>query len=188
MRHGSVPFERLPRRLFLDTSTLQTLQDYGEHIFEGTEIPGSDRIYSIPGRLEDVEALRYLMFINQRGAFEFALSRNSLREVAAKRDKSYITWAYDVLDYWETCLLNAPSLSEEGESLARGLDAPAFNYLGAGDRVLLRDAVRLDCHGFLTVELRLPRNAAHIHKMLRLRVLRPVSLWEMFQPWAGLFA
>jgi hypothetical protein len=50
-------FDALPRRLFLDSSTLQTMLDYGGSVFEGEEPPSGSRAFSIPGFLDDLEAL-----------------------------------------------------------------------------------------------------------------------------------
>ena len=33
--------------------------------------------------------------------FEFALSKHSFEEVAAKGDRSYLRWAYEMLGYWK---------------------------------------------------------------------------------------
>ena len=40
-------FETLPRRIFLDSCTAQTLRDYGSYIYEAEPIEASDRIYSL---------------------------------------------------------------------------------------------------------------------------------------------
>ena len=89
-------FFSLPRRVFLDSSTLQTLQDYGGFIWEGEPIPDNDRIFAIPGHPEEVQALRAIFTVNDRAMFEFPLSESSLAEVEAKNDSSYLRWAFDV--------------------------------------------------------------------------------------------
>ena len=70
-------FDALPRRVFLDSCTLQTLQDYGEFIWENVELSPSDCIHGIPGGYEELDALRAIFFVNQRAMFEFALSKAS---------------------------------------------------------------------------------------------------------------
>ena len=140
-------FEQLPRRIFLDSSTLQTLQNYGEFVWENVEIPQTNRIWSIPTGIQNLEALRNVFFVGQRADFEFALSDNSLSEVSQKKDAQYLQWAYDVLDHWLACLEEAEDLPNENLLLAAKLDGNSFGYLGAGDRALIKDAVLLNCDG-----------------------------------------
>ena len=54
------------------------------------------------------------------------------------------------------------------------LDEPKFGYLSEKDRLLLRHAIVLRCEAFLTVECRLPHNAAHIERELGIRILTPI--------------
>ena len=114
------------------------------------------------------------------------LSENSFREVEARNDAQYLQWAYDVLDHWLTCLEESsqPLGSPEVAAL---LDSRAYGYLGSGDRALLKDALLLGCDSFLTMENRLPRNAAHIQASVGLRILSPIGMWLLLQPWAALF-
>jgi hypothetical protein len=181
-------FEQLPRRIFLDSSTLQTLQNYGEFIWENEEIPQANRIWSMPNGIKNLEALRNIFIVNERAGFEFALSDNSLTEVSKKKDARYLQWAYDVLDHWLACLEEAEDVPDANSRLAAKLDGNSFGYLGAGDRALIRDAVLLDCDAFLTMEQRLPKNALHIQRELGLRVLTPVQYWDLLRPWAKLYA
>jgi hypothetical protein len=58
-------FAALPRRLFLDSSTLQTLLDYGEFIWENVEPPPNDRAHTMPGFLDDLDALRAIFQVNR---------------------------------------------------------------------------------------------------------------------------
>jgi len=51
-------FDELPRRLFLDSSTLQRLESYGEFIYDGGPIDENDRIWSVPNGIDEIEALR----------------------------------------------------------------------------------------------------------------------------------
>ena len=97
-------FESLPHRIFLDSSTLQVLEQHGGQIWEDEALAGDDSINRIPDGPQTVEALRRIFLVNERAPWEFAVSENSLREVAAKGNSRYLQWAYDVLDHWEVCL------------------------------------------------------------------------------------
>ena len=181
-------FEELPRRVFLDSSTLQTIRDYGGYVWENEALPPSDRIFRVPNGIGNLEALRKIFFINERAGFEFALSENSLAEAAAKGDQGHMQWAYDVLDHWLVCMEESGGPSEESLLRAEHLNSKVFGYLGAGDRALIGDAVAFRCDAFLTMERRLPKNALHIQRELGLRILTPVQHWDLLRPYAHLWA
>lgn len=180
-------FDLLPSRIFLDSSTLQTLLTYGEFIWENIELHITDRLWSVPDGIHNLEALRCIFFVNERANFEFALSESSLAEVAAKKDSQYLQWAFDVLDHWLACLEVTNNSCSGSESPATKLDGNSFGYLSAGDRSLIKDAVLLECDAFLTMERRLPKNALHIHRELGLQVLTPMQYWSLLRPCASLY-
>lgn len=184
-------FEALPKRLFVDSSTLQTLQVYGEFIYENIEPAEDDPIHSVPQGYEELDALRAIFFVGKRASFELALSQHSVEEVAGKCDHEYLQWAYEVLAYWEGCLAayeTSDAFQATGPSRASLLDGPAYGYLGAKDRALLKDALTLECDAFLTLDRKLAKNADHLHRTTGLRVLLPSQLWALLEPWARLFA
>jgi hypothetical protein len=179
-------FEELPTRVFLDSSTLQALLDYGAFIWENEPIPEWDKIHGHPHLLRNVEALRLIFRVNERADWQFALSSNSLEEVKAKTDGRYLSWAYDVLDHWHVCLEESQEpLSSYAPKAAR-LDDSSVGYLGSGDRELLKDAISFGCDTFLTMEARLPKNSAKIEALTGLRVLTPTDYWAKLEPWAPL--
>ena len=182
-----VTFESLPQRIFLDTSTLQMLQDYGGQIWENVPIPDNDRIYSIPDGPATIDALRRIFFINQHALWQFAISVNSLREVAAKGDTRYLQWAYDVLDHWQICLEESGPPSLKGQTIGAKLKTTSFDYLGDGDRSLLLDAVTLECDAFLSCDRKLIKNSHHIQAEIAILVFTPIQHWQMLEPWARLY-
>jgi hypothetical protein len=179
----------LPRRLFLDSSTLQTLLDYGGSIFEGEDVRQHDRAHAVAGFLDDLAALRAIFTVNERAQFEFVLSERSLHEVTAKRDARYLRWALDVLDTWLITVMEygGEAVRGDGELRAQALDEPRFGYLSRDDKALLRDAVALECDAFLTMEKRLARNAEPLRHGVGIQVLRPPDYWTMLRPWAQMF-
>ena len=179
-------FADLPQRLFLDSSTLQTMHDYGGYLYENEPISRTDQIHRDKSGIEKLEGLRLVMQVAERAPFQFALSDNSFREVQSSGRDSYLQWAYDVLDHWHACLEDSGEPNPD-TSLLFKLESSAFGYLGVGDRSLLKDAIALDCDAFLTMENKLPKNAGHIQRELGLRVLTPASLWRLLAPWAALF-
>jgi hypothetical protein len=187
---GSVrDFDELPRRLFLDSSTLQALNDYGSFVFENEQPPPDNRIYQIPGGFAELDALRAIFRVNERATFEFALSEHSLEEVAAKGDRGYLQWAYDVLDHWQTCLEGyvGPAVGGTGMAVASRLIEPRFGYLSDKDRLLLQDALMMECDAFLSLDRKLARNRKRLRQHLGLRVLLPTDYWSLLRPWAALY-
>ncbi len=180
-------FYELPRRIFLDSSTLQALQDYGAFIWDGEPLSESARVRRDPKGLEKLEALRAIMFVNQRAMFEFALSENSLVEVSDRGDALYLRWAHDVLDHWLVCVEESGGLAFANETFLTKVDSGSFGYLGAKDRLLLKDAISFGCEAFLTMENRLPKNATHIERELGIKVVTPAQYWELLRPWAKLY-
>jgi hypothetical protein len=182
-------FEALPRRVFLDSSTVQTLFRYGEAVFEGQAPPLGDRAYAIPGFADDLRALEMIFAVNERAGFEFPLSPNSLDEVAAKGDPLYTRWGLDLHEHWLVSVeeYRGAAFNGIGEASAHRLDGPSFGYLSTKDRLLLRDALLLECDAFLTMEHRLARNASHIAREVDLFVLRPPEYWRLVAPWGALY-
>ena len=179
-------FEDIPRRIFLDSSALQTLQTYGGFLYENEPLLREDRIHLDPKGILKLEALRFIMQVAERAPFEFALSSNSLVEVRGKGDSRYVQWAYDVLDHWLACLDGPEGPCGSAAALA-AIDSNSYDYLGAGDRALLKDAIALGCDAFLTMENKLSKNADHIERTLGIRILSPIEMWDYIRPWAALF-
>jgi hypothetical protein len=182
----SDPFEALPRRIFLDSCTAQTLRDYGGYINEGEPIPESDRIHRITNGVANIEALREIFLVNERAQFEWIVSAGSLDEAQQKRDHGHMQWLWDIADHSEVCLEN-DGPTAESEMLASRLDEHKFGYLSQKDKLLLRQAILLRCEAFLTVERRLPCNAGHIERELKIRILTPSMHWDLLRPWAPLW-
>lgn len=183
----TVAFEELPRRLYLDSSTLQTLDRYGEFVWENVEPPDDDRCWQTPQLLEDLQALRLIFRINERAMFDIVVTRAALEEVAAKKDGAYLRWVRDVAAHWQD------SLDEQGDGAFDGsgreliLAEPRFGYLSRKDKRLLQDAIAVECSAFVTMEKRLPKTARHFEAATGLKLLRPPELATMLGPWAALY-
>lgn len=183
---SALQFEDLPRRIFLDTCVLQIIAQYGEFLWENVEPEPEARIYAIPGGFDELNALHGCLFINQRGAFEYAVADNSIIEIVEKGDHFCTAYSLEMLAYWSTISAAWPPHLSDKARAAR-IDGGSFAYLSVKDRRLVRDAVRLGCDAFLTIDRKLARNARHIETALGIKVLQPLELWEILAPWAAIF-
>lgn len=86
-----------------------------------------------------------------------------------------------------TCIEEVGGLAPTNEVLLAKLNSSSFGYLSAKDHLLIADAVSLGCEAFLTMESRLPKNAAHIERELEIKVVTPVQHWELLRPWSKLY-
>lgn len=91
-----------------------------------------------------------------------------------------------MLDRWLACLEESEKPCGDSEALA-AIESHAYDYLGRGDRALLKDAIALECDAFLTMENKLPKSAGHLERALGIRVLSPIGMWDLLRPWAALF-
>jgi len=121
--------------------------------------------------------------VNQRSSLPMVISHHSLAEVADRGNATYLSWAFEMLE-WSLSL--GVRKGEEGRTPTT-LPPARFGYLSSKDRVLLEDSLRLGCRAFLTMERRLPRNRLHLRKATAVEVLRPTEFWSIVQPWAALF-
>jgi hypothetical protein len=179
-------FDTLPRRIFLDSCTVQTLGRYGRFIYDGESIETGDRIFSIPNGIENVAALRNICMVACRAQFQWIVSNSSFREAQAKLDPDHLHWFWEIARCAEP-YLEASRPKRKSNALGMRVNEPTFGYLGEGDRRLLQDAIQLQCDSFLTVERRLPQSRVHIETQLDIRLLTPISYWQLLRPWAALW-
>jgi hypothetical protein len=172
----------LPRRIYLDTSTLQKLFDYGGVIFEGEPFEPVGRAARVKDLSDELDALRMIFLVNQRAMFEFVVTEASLREVERRGEPRYTQWVYDVLDTW---LIQ--STSEEPPTPGMRFEDRRFGMISVKDRRLLQEALDWRCDAFMTMERRLPTAAAFIERETGLRVMRPTTYWGLLDRWANLY-
>ena len=180
-------FKRLSQRVFLDTNVVQYIAKYGEAIFDAQDIT-DHRDLTITNFEQNVEALRYL-FGSQRLTLPLVVSRNVIKEIIQANRPDYTQYALELSNYCQI-------INEDDEEYSRYSDQKQpmlekfdtrIGFLSDGDRKLIFDAIRLRCHYFMTVDLKLLKNTDQIKKFTNLTMLQPLEYWNMLKPWAGLW-
>jgi hypothetical protein len=174
----------LPRRIYLDTSVLQTVYDYGEVIWDGARLQATGRAARVQGLGEEVDALRMILLVNQRAMFEFAVTEASIGEVQGRNRAGYTQWVIDLQDTWLIQLAGEPTKAMQVSAI---FNEPRFGNISGKDRKLLQDAVDTGCDAFLTMERRLPSAAEFVERQTGLRIMRPSTYWRLLAPWARLY-
>ena len=172
----------LPRRIYLDTSTLQKLYDFGGEIFENEPFEPGGRAARVQGLADEIDALRMIFMVNERAMFEFVVTEASLREVVNRTRPGYTQWVYDVLDTW---LIQ--SEGEERPTPGTTFEDRRFGMISEKDHRLLQDALDWRCEAFMTMERRLPTAAVYIERETGLRVMRPTRYWNLLSRFARLY-
>ena len=172
----------LPRRIYLDTSTLQKLYDFGGKIFEGEPFEPVGRAARVQGLADEIAALRMIFMVNERAMFEFVVTEASLREVVNRAHPGYTQWVYDVLDTW---LIQ--SESEQPPTPGTTFGDRRFGMISVKDRHLLQEALDCRCDAFMTMERRLPTAAAFIERETGLRVMRPTTYCDLLSRFARFY-
>ena len=180
-------FKRLFQRVFLDTNVVRYIAKYGETIFDNQDIT-DHRDLTITNFEQNVEALRYL-FGSQRLTLPLVVSRNVIKEIIQTNRPDYTQYALELSNYCQI-------INEDDEEYSRYSDQKQLilekfdtriGFLSDGDRKLIFDAIRLRCHYFMTVDLKLLKNTDQIKKFTNLTMLQPLEYWNLLKPWAGLW-
>ena len=88
--------EQIPKNVFLDTTVVNFILDYGEQIQDG--VPISDDITDRVRR--DIEALRDIWLTGQRAAWRLTISPTTIAEVQRTRDERRLQ---DLLGWVSSC-------------------------------------------------------------------------------------
>ncbi len=146
-------FEDIPRRMFLDSLTLQTLQTYGGFLYENEPLHASDRAYRDPKGVAKLEALR-LPSCRSRSArrlsslIEEQLYRGRAGGATPDTSSGHMMCSrITELRVWRSLESRVPNLTA-----LVAIGSHSYDYLGNGDRALLKDALALECDAFLTME------------------------------------
>ena len=184
-------FEDIPGRVFLDTSSLNFILEFGEYICDGITSPNSLSRHVI----EDINAFYNIFLTGKRASWQLAISPFTYKEVKGTQDatKRYYleNWFVEVWHYWLNIL-------EEDSNLPSFIEAECIriNLLSSGvldvlpdleDRMLLCDAIIYRCECFCTRDWRTILKYRGQLKSLPIKIIRPSEWWNLIKPYAGLW-
>jgi hypothetical protein len=86
------PFERIPKRVFLDTNVINVLVKHCGRVFDRAPIP----VDTDPTLAADIEALMHVFYVGARANWDILGSQKTLDELSRTRDSSL---RGDLLEY-----------------------------------------------------------------------------------------
>lgn len=182
---GLHPFDRIPRRIFLDTSVVNTMVKHSPNVFE--QEPLDPTLESVLA--EDVESLMHIVAVSGRGQWEFVSSNAMLEELSQTRSEEV---RKALLDYGVE-LVEVDCKEEEvgfREDFSRRLIRSSLlqEMPDVSDRLLLAHAIAMQCDVFCTRDRSTIVSKRSLLPKLNIRILTPKEWWATLRPWAGLFA
>ncbi len=183
--------EDIPKRVFLDTTSLNFILEYGEEIFDGTPFSKelNDRIR------EDIDAFHNIFLSGQRATWELAISPFTYKEIIKTNNsekKHYLdNWFMNVWDYWLNIIKannNLPSFMEAEEAKIKLLSSGILDILpDIEDRILLSDAIVYRCDCFCTRDWHTILKHRDRLETLPLKIIAPSEWWNLVKPFAALW-
>lgn len=178
------PFERIPKRVFLDTNVINVLVKHCEHVFDRTSVP-ADVNATLAA---DIEALMHIFFVGARAHWDILASQKTLDELARTNDGVLRS---DLLEY-AFGIVNQDLDDEDRRFSAefgrRLVDAPFVAALpDLADRELVGNALGLGCDAFCTCDrATIVRKRAQL-RQVPLSIVTPAEWWAQIRPWAALW-
>jgi len=179
-----VPFESIPRRVFLDTNVINVLVKHSAHVFEQEPVPSNtERTLAV-----DIEALMHVFYVGARANWSLLGSQKTIDELSCTRHGALRD---DLLEYG-LGFVNQ-DLDDEDRRFAadfgrRFIDAPFVTALpDLADRELIGNAIGFGCDAFCTCDrATIVSKRGHL-RQVPLRIMTPAEWWAHIKPWAGLW-
>ena len=167
----------LPRRIYLDTSTLQKLYDFGGEIFESEPFELVGRAAQVQGLADEIRALQMIFMASERAMFEFVVTEASLREVVNRTRPLHPAGARPARYLVHS--VRGRGAADAGHDLRE----PTLGMISAKDRRLLQEALDWRCEAFMTMERRWP--AFHLGGNGRQVATGHLPEWERARVWTA---
>jgi len=186
--HEAFPFEKIPRRTFLDTNIVDCLVKWGECIFDQQELPiDLDETLSA-----DIVSLTNIFFVGRRANWDVVISSKTIDELSQTTDvelrRRLVSYGGELAHY---AAANGTTEDDHrhAKDLARKLASTTFlaSLPHRDDRELISHAIALGCDTFCTRDQRSIHRRKDQLRQIPLRILTPAEWWQHIRPWAGLW-
>jgi hypothetical protein len=178
------PFEKIPRRIFLDTSAINVLVKYSSIIFDGEKIPNDLE----ETRAIDVEALMHIFHVGARADWDLVAAKKNIDELAQTPNP---TLKQILLDYGIE-LAGLPSSEDAQFAADFGRRLVSTHFVSAltdpADQELIGNAIGFGCDVFCTCDRRTIIRKRNQLRQMPLQILTPAEWWAHVKPWAGLWS
>lgn len=176
------PFERIPRRVFLDTNVINRLVKWRAQVFAHEHVSADvEETLAL-----DIEALMHVFDVGSRACWDVVASPKTLEELSRTRDPDLRD---ELLDYGIEVVDLHPYSEDRRFALdfaRRLVDTPFVSALpDRADRELIGHAIGLGCDVFCTCDRATILNKRDRLTQLPLRILTPAEWWAHVKPWAG---
>lgn len=176
---------RIPENIFLDTTVINFILDYGEQIHNGGTIPEEATAWIC----RDIQALRDTWLTGQRASWRLTVSPSTITEIQRTRDmqrRQNLLWrASELYFYSEECAL----ASDDDNNPVCGKSISTLSLLpDAGDKQLVHEAVLSGCDTFCTRDWNTILRLRDSLRDVPLSFVSPYEWWQRILPYSALFA
>ena len=179
-------FEKIPRRVFLDTNVVNCLVKWSDRVFDNQALPPDlHRELS-----EDIDSLRAIFLVGSRAQWDIVVSEKTIDELSQTPNGSLRD---HLLDYGGELVGYCRNSCEDGGRYARDLARRLIDSVfladlpDRSDRELVAHAIALDCDTFCTCDRRTIYGRRHLLRRIPLRIMTPSDWWQHIRPWARLW-
>lgn len=183
---AAFPFERIPRRVFLDTNVVNCLVKWSDCVFEHQATPpGLKRELSA-----DIDSLRGIFVVGSRAQWDIVVSEKTIDELSQTPNEHLRD---HLLDYGSELVGYCRNSSDDDGRYARDLARRMIDsvFLAAlpdrGDRELVAHAVALECDTFCTCDRRTIYKKRDLLRHVPVRIMTPSDWWQHIRPWGRLW-
>jgi len=183
--------EKVPRRVFLDTSSLNFVLEHGESIFDN--VAPSETLEKRTA--EDITAFNNIFFVGERAMWQIAISPFTYREIIrtqhAKKQYYLKRWFMDIWDYWNSVIEennDLPSFAAAERIKIEILSSGVLDILpDIEDRMLICDATVYKCDYFCTRDWQTILKHRNHLTSLSTKIITPTEWWDLIKPLTALW-